>query len=145
MLAIIVLAGAFIAPNFVRWSDYRGRMEELATEMLGTPVTVRGEIDFTLLPQPRLRFSDVLVGSAEEPAATVDSVEAEFSLMDFLRDNYNVTQLVLRQPVVDFSVDESGFFGSGVSLAKGSGGVGLGRTTIEGATIRLMDRRSGET
>ena len=145
MLAIIVLAGAFIAPNFVRWSDYRGRMEELATEMLGTPVTVRGEIDFTLLPQPRLRFSDVLVGSAEEPAATVDSVEAEFSLMDFLRDNYNVTQLVLRQPVVDFSIDESGFFGSGVSLAKGSGGVGLGRTTIEGATIRLMDRRSGET
>nr|WP_295886139.1 AsmA family protein [uncultured Devosia sp.] len=145
MLAIIVLAGAFIAPNFVRWSDYRGRMEELATDMLGTPVTVRGDIDFTLLPQPRLRFSDVLVGPADEPAATVDSVEAEFSLMDFLRDNYNVTRLVLRQPVIDFSIDESGFFGSGVSLAAGSGGVGLGRTTIEGATVRLMDRRSGET
>lgn len=145
MLAIIVLAGAYIAPNFVRWSDYRGRMEELATGMLGTPVTVRGEIDFTLLPQPRLRFSDVLVGSAEEPAATVDSVEAEFSLMDFLRDNYTVTRLVLRQPVVDFTIDESGFLGSGVSLAAGSGGVGLGQTTIVGATLRLMDRRSGET
>lgn len=144
-LAIIVLAGAFIAPNFIRWSDYRGRMEELATGMLGTPVTVRGDIDFTLLPQPRLRFSDVLVGSPEEPAATVDSVEAEFSLMDFLRDNYTVTRLLLRQPVVDFTVDESGFFGSGVSLAQGNGGVGLGQTTIVGATIRLMDRRSGET
>lgn len=145
MLAIIVLAGAFIAPNFVRWSDYRGRMEELATDVLGTPVTVRGDIDFTLLPQPRLRFSDVLVGSAEEPAATVDSVEAEFSLMDFLRDNYNVTRLVLRQPVVDFSIDESGFLGSGVTLADGAGGVGLGDTAIVGATVRLMDRRSGET
>ena len=145
LLAIIVLAGAFIAPNFIRWSDYRGRMEELATSVLGTPVTVRGEIDFTLLPQPRLRFSDVLVGSPEEPAATVDNVEAEFSLMDFLRDNYNVTRLVLNGPVVDFSVDESGFFGSGVSLAEGSGGVGLGQTSIEGGTIRLMDRRSGET
>lgn len=145
MLAIIVLAGAFIAPNFVRWSDYRGRMEELATNVLGTPVTVRGDIEFTLLPQPRLHFSDVLVGSAEEPAATVDSVEAEFSLMDFLRDNYQVTHLVLRGPVVDFTVDESGFFGSGVTLAAGSGGVGLGQTTIEDATIRLMDRRSGES
>lgn len=144
MLAIIVLAAAFIAPNFVRWSDYRGRMEELATSVLGTPVTVRGEIDFTLLPQPRLRFSDVLVGSPEEPAATVDSVEAEFSLMDFLRDNYNVTRLVLRGPVIDFTVDESGFLGSGVTLAEGTGGVGLGQTTIEGATLRLMDRRSGE-
>lgn len=145
LLAIIVLAGAFIAPHFIRWSDYRGRMEELATNMLGTPVTVRGEIDFTLLPQPRLRFSDVLVGSPEAPAATVDSVEAEFALMDFLRDNYNVTRLVLRQPVIDFTVDESGFFGSGVALAEGTGGVGLGETSVVGATVRLMDRRSGET
>ena len=145
LLAIIVLAGAFIAPHFIRWSDYRGRMEELATNMLGTPVTVRGEIEFTLLPQPRLRFSDVLVGSPEEPAATVDSVEAEFSLIDFLRDNYNVTSLILRQPVIDFAVDESGFFGSGVALAAGSGGVGLGQTTVVDATVRLMDRRSGET
>lgn len=144
MLAIIVLAGAFIAPNFVRWSDYRGRMEELATSVLGTPVTVRGEIDFTLLPQPRLRFSDVLVGSPEEPAATVDSVEAEFSLMDFLRDNYSVTRLVLHRPVIDLTVDESGFLGSGVTLGEGTGGVALGQTTIEGATVRLMDRRSGE-
>ena len=145
LLAIIVLAGAFIVPHFIRWSDYRGRMEELATNMLGTPVTVRGEIDFMLLPQPRLRFSDVLVGSPEEPAATVDSVEAEFSLIDFLRDNYNVTSLILRQPVIDFAVDESGFFGSGVALAAGSGGVGLGQTTVVDATVRLMDRRSGET
>ncbi|MDF2798222.1 MAG: AsmA family protein [Devosia sp.] len=90
-LAIIVLAGAFIAPHFIRWSDYRGRMEELATSVLGTPVTVRGDIAFSLLPHPRLEFSDVLVGSPEEPAATVDAVEAEFSLMDFLQDNYNVT------------------------------------------------------
>lgn len=144
MLAIIVLAGAFIAPYFISWSDYRGRMEELATAMLGTPVTVRGDIEFSLLPQPRLQFADVLVGSPEEPAATVDSIEAEFSLMDFLRDNYNITSLVLRQPVIDFTVDESGFFGSGVSVAGGEDGIGLGQTTIVDATVRLMDRRSGE-
>ncbi|WP_332702463.1 AsmA family protein [Devosia sp.] len=143
-LAIIVLGGAFIAPYFIHWSDYRGRMEELATSVLGTPVTVRGNIEFTLLPQPVLRFSDVLVGEPEEPAATIDSVEAEFSLMDFLRDNYNVTRLVLRQPVIDFTVDESGFFGSGVSVASTSG-VGLGNASIIDATVRLMDRRSGES
>lgn len=144
MLAIIVLGGAFIAPHFVRWSDYRLRMEELATNVLGTPVTVRGDIEFSLLPQPRLAFSNVLVGSPEEPAATVDSVEAEFSLMDFLRDNYTMTRLVLRGPVVDFTVDESGFFGSGVTLAEGNGGVALGQTSIENGTFRLADKRRGE-
>ncbi|ODT83647.1 MAG: hypothetical protein ABS76_01630 [Pelagibacterium sp. SCN 64-44] len=144
MLAIIVLGGAFIAPHFVRWSDYRLRMEELASNVLGTPVTVRGDIEFSLLPQPRLAFSNVLVGSPEEPAATVDSVEAEFSLMDFLRDNYAMTRLVLRGPVVDFTVDESGFLGSGVTLSEGNGGVALGQTSIENGTFRLADRRRGE-
>lgn len=144
MLAIIVLAGAFLAPRFIQWGDYRGRMEELATGVLGTPVTIRGDIEFSLLPQPRLQFADVLVGSPEEPAATVDRVEAEFSLMDFLRDNYNITRLVLRGPVIDFSVDESGFLVSGVDVAGGGGGVALGDTSIVDATIRLMDRRAGE-
>jgi hypothetical protein len=145
MLAIIVLAGAFLAPRFVQWGDYRGRMEELATGVLGTPVTIRGDIEFSLLPQPRLSFTNVLVGSPEEPAATVDSVEAEFSLMDFLRDNYNVTRLVLRGPVIDFDIDESGFFGSGVTLSSGGGGVVLSETSIVDATIRMMDRRAGDS
>jgi len=144
LLAIIVLGGAFIAPHFIRWSDYRLRMEELATAMLGTPVTVRGNIEFTLLPQPRLHFDDVLVGSTEAPAATVDSVEADFSLMDFLRDNYNITRLVLSRPVIDFTVDENGFFGSGVSLETGNGGVGLSQATVIGGTVRLIEERTGE-
>lgn len=141
MLAIIVLSSAFIAPYLIHWADYRSRMEALATGVLGTPVTIRGEIAFALLPQPRLNFSDVLVGSPEEPAATVDSVEVEFSLMDFLRDNYDVTRLVLRGPVIDFSIDESGLFGSGVSVAAAGGGVALAQASIVDGTIRLMDRR----
>jgi len=144
LLAIIVLAGAFIAPRFIQWGDYRGRMEELATGVLGTPVTIRGDISFSLLPQPSLKLADVLVGSPEEPAATVDSVEAEFSLMDFLRDNYNVTRLVLRGPVIDFTIDESGLFGSGVAVGGNEAGVGLGQASILDATVRLIDRRSGE-
>ncbi|MGV8832046.1 MAG: AsmA family protein [Devosia sp.] len=142
VLAIIVLGGAFIVPYMIDWGDYRARMETLASGALGTPVTIRGDIAFALLPQPRLSFTDVLVGSAEEPAATVDSVEAEFSLMDFLRDNYDVTKLVLRGPVIDFSIDESGLFGSGVSVDAAGGGVALAQARIIDGTIRLMDRRA---
>jgi hypothetical protein len=144
LLAIIVLAGAFLAPRFIQWGDYRTRMEELATDVLGTPVTIRGDIDFALLPRPRLNLADVLVGSPEEPAATVDRVEAEFSLLEFLRDDYNVTKLVLVAPVVDFTLDESGLFGSGVTIAPQGNPVTLSQATIQNATIRLMDQRSGE-
>ena len=144
-LAIIVLAGAFIAPRFIHWGDYRVRMEELASGLLGTPVTIRGDIDFSLLPQPRLVFTNVLVGSPEEPAATVDAVEAEFSLIDFLRDNYVLQRFVLDGPVVDFTIDESGLFGSGVVLAADTSGVALGDTDIRNGTLRLFDRRTNQT
>ena len=145
LLAIIVLGGAFLAPRFIQWGDYRVRMEELASGMLGTPVTIRGDIEFSLLPQPRLVFTNVLVGSPEEPAATVDTVEAEFSLLDFLRDNYVLTSFVLDGPVVDFAIDESGLFGSGVTLASDDNGVGLGETEIRNGTMRLFDRRTEQT
>jgi len=145
LLLIVVLAGAFVAPRFIHWGDYRGRMEELASTVLGTPVTIRGDIDFSLLPQPRLKLADVLVGSPEEPAATVDSVEAEFSLLDFLRDNYTVTKLVLVAPVLDFTIDDSGFFGSGVSLTSSSGAVAFSQATVQDGTVRLLDRRSSES
>ena len=140
LLAILVLAGAFIAPRFIQWSDYRERMEVLASNVLGAEVTIRGDIDFTLLPQPRLHFTDVVVGDIEGPAATVGSIEADFSLLDFLRDNYNLTRLVLRQPVIDFTVDESGLFGSGITPS--GSGVGLAQASIEDATFRLEDVRA---
>lgn len=143
MLAIIVLAAAFLAPRFIQWGDYRDRMQVLASSVLGAEVTIRGDIEFSLLPQPRLSFTDVVVGQPEHPTATVEEVEAEFALMDFLRDNYNVTSLVLRDPVVNLAIDDNGLFGSGVDISSGDG-VALEHARIENGAIRLADARSQE-
>ncbi|ODT68735.1 MAG: hypothetical protein ABS75_19420 [Pelagibacterium sp. SCN 63-23] len=144
LFAILVLAAAFIVPRFVQWGDHRDRMEALATGVLGAEVTIRGDIGFSLLPTPRLEFSDVIVGDAESPVASVAEVEAEFALMDFLRDNYTVTALVLRRPVVDLVIDENGLFSSGVDIAGAGSGVALGHATIENGGIRLTDLRADE-
>lgn len=143
LIAIIALTGAFILPRFIQWGDYRERMEELASGVLGADVTIRGDIEFSLLPQPHLSFTDVLVGSPEEPAATVDAVEADFSLMDFLRDNYHVTKLLLREPVLDITIDDSGFASTGLNVTGQGGGVALMQTSIVNATLRIIDERSG--
>lgn len=148
VLAIIVLAGAFIVPRFIQWGDYRDRMQVLASGVLGTPVTIRGDIAFSLLPQPKLHFSDVVVGPPEDPAATVATVDAEFSLMDFLRDNYKVTKLVLEQPVVDLKLDDSGLLASGFNItedAQSATHLALGQANIVDGSVRLADARSGET
>ncbi|MEO8685589.1 MAG: AsmA family protein, partial [Devosia sp.] len=146
VLAILVLGGAFIVPRFVQWGDYRERMEALASGVLGADVVIRGSIDFSLLPQPRLSFSDVLVGPPEQPAATIGAVEADFSLLEFLRDDYQVTRLVLREPVFDVAVDESGLFGSGISFGTSSDSrISLQQASIVDGSIRLADVRAGET
>lgn len=145
LIAILVLAGAFIVPRFVQWGDYRDRMEALASDVLGADVSIRGDIAFSLLPQPRLQFSDVLVGSADDPIATVAGVEAEFELINFLRDDYDVTALVLREPAVRLEIDENGLFGAEVALAEAGHGVALGQARIVDGRIELTDRRSGTT
>lgn len=144
MLAIVVLAAAFIVPRFIQWGDYRDRMEALASTVLGAEVSIGGDIEFSLLPQPRLHFSDVVVGAPDAPAASVAGVEAEFALMDFLRDNYTITALVLHDPVIDLAIDENGLFGSQVAIAPATNGVALGQARVENGTLRLTDRRSGE-
>ena len=144
IFAIVVLAGAFIAPLFIQWSDYRDRMEVLASNVLGAEVTIRGDIAFSLLPRPRLEFSDVVVGDIESPSARVGSVEAEFALFDFLRDNYNVTALRLVRPVIDLVLDENGLFSSGVDLSGAGGSVVLGHARVADGSIRLTDLRADD-
>ncbi|UYO00756.1 MAG: AsmA family protein [Devosia sp.] len=145
VLAILVLTAAFLVPRFVQWNDYRDRMETLATSVLGADVTINGAIEFSLLPQPQLRFSDVIVGSTEAPAATVAEVEAQFSLLEFLRDIYNVTALTLHQPVVNLVIDENGLVGSAVDFNGAGSGLALGQARIENGSVRLEDLRAEQT
>jgi len=144
LLAIVVLAAAFVAPRFIQWGDYRDRMEELSSSVLGADVTILGDIEFTLLPQPRLRFSDVVVGNLEEPTVTVEAVDAEFALMEFLRDQYSLTQLVLTGPVLDLTIDESGLLTSGITVSEGgsAGNVSLEQARVIDGRVRLADYRA---
>src|SRR5690606_1267593 len=118
VVAILAIAAAFIVPNFIPWVEYRDRMEAMAGEALGAPVTIAGEIRFSLLPQPKLEFSEVSVGPAGAPSMTVRRVEADFSLVDFIRDRYSVTRLLLDQPEIILGVKADGTIDAGFSLAE---------------------------
>ncbi|MCF6302733.1 MAG: AsmA family protein, partial [Devosiaceae bacterium] len=94
ILAILILGAAFVVPRLMDWNDYRARLEALAEANLGTDVIIGGKIEFTLLPQPKIRFGKTFIGAAFSPMLEIDSIEAEFSLMDFLRDQFVITKLI---------------------------------------------------
>ena len=148
VLAIFTIAAAYLVPRFIQWGDYRDRMQAVTSEALGAPVAITGDIDFTLLPQPQLTFSDVVVGAPGSPAMTVGRVEAQFSLIDFFRDRYLVTRLVLDQPVLHVDINAVGRVVSGLRLAQSVSTdthVAVANAQIVAAQVVVADARSGDT
>lgn len=146
LIAILVLAAAFVVPRFLDWDAYKPRMEAMASEALGTDVTIAGRMEFALLPQPRLRIEDVRVGSAFDPVGRAEAVEADFSLMDFLRDRYQVTRLTLISPEINLTVNGNGEIETPIDLAEtdSASNVSIANATFENGTVRLTDMRGEE-
>lgn len=145
-LAILLLAAAFVVPSFVPWGQYRDRLAEIAGKVLGSPVRIDGDVSFSLLPQPKLQFANVSAGPADAPHLTVERVEADFSLIDFLRDRYNVTRLQLDGPTVNIDVGADGSVDTGIALAHAvDSNISVANALITGGTIKLNDSRSGAT
>lgn len=145
-LAIVVMVAAFIVPRYYDWNPYRARLEAMASEALGTPIQIRGDLKLTILPQPRLTLNDVVVGRPEAPVARAATVEAEFELMEFLRDRYQVSDLRIEQPVFALRVDEAGQLVAPVNLPRqvSTNNVAIRNATISGGTVTLSDGRTGE-
>lgn len=146
VLAILLLAAAFVVPSFIPWGQYRDRLAAIAGEVLGAPVRIEGDVAFSLLPQPKLTFSNVSAGPADAPNLTVERVEADFSLIDFLRDRYNVTRLQLDGPTVTIEVTADGSVDTGIALARSvNSNIAVANALITGGTVKLHDSRAGET
>lgn len=143
-LAILLLAAAFLVPGYVPWSNYRANLEAMASEAMGQPVTIAGDIHFTLLPEPHLEFADVSVGTGGA-ALSVGQVDARFSLLDFLRDRYTITQLGLTRPQLTLGIGADGALSMPLPLggAPTTARVAIAAAEISGGSLVLTDARSG--
>ena len=146
-LMILAIVAAFFVPNYWDWNPYRARLEAMAEEALGAPVTIRGDLHLSILPQPRMILDDVLVGPPDAPVAEIGRIEAEFALMEFLRDRYDVAELVLENPRFHFDIGADGTFAFPINLASqvSTTNVAIRNADITGAEVTLNDRRTGET
>src|SRR5690606_17910300 len=122
-------------------------MEQMAAEALGVEVGIAGDMSFTLLPQPRLHFENARLGPAQAPVGAARLVEADFSLMDFLRDRFTVTQLRLIEPELNLVINERGELQTPITLAENPSvsNVSIANARFEHGTVRLTDMRGGQS
>ncbi len=89
----------------------------------------------------KARIHQSAVGPVSAPVLEVRQVDAEFSLLDFLRDQYKVTGLTLDEPVVNLAVAADGSVSPGFALADSAGNsnVSIANATVVDGAVRLAD------
>jgi len=147
LLAILLMGAAFIVPHFMNWDAYKPRMEALASEALGIEVSIAGDMGFTLLPQPQLRIADIRLGPPDNPLGRAQQVQANFSLMDFLRDRYMVTDLALTGPELNLTINEQGQLETPIVLADNAiaSNVSIAHARFSEGVFAVTDQRSGNS
>lgn len=62
-VGVLLVAAILVAPSFIDWNAHKKQISELVREETGRDLTIRGNIDVTILPSPALRVEDVSLSS----------------------------------------------------------------------------------
>jgi AsmA family/AsmA-like C-terminal region len=111
-LMVTALALLFGGPYFVDWNSYRGIFEEEASRVLGREVRVSGNVNLRLLPAPYVRFEKIRIADLGAHGGNsifrADSFTMWLSVPPLLRGVLEANQVMLKRPVVQLAIDETG-------------------------------------
>lgn len=145
-LLVLLLTAALVVPPFVDWSGYRAEFEREASQILGRPVHVTGDVSARLLPFPSVAFSDVRVGADNEhPVMTVDTFSMDAELMPFLRGQLLIFDMRVERPNTIISLDKDGKVDWAIrpSTPLDPAQIKVERLSITDGTATLIDEASG--
>lgn len=142
---ILALVTALIGPFLVDWGQWRAVFEREATAIVGLPVKVLGDVEARLLPSPRIRFGDMVIGDIERPLARVGRFDLELEAAPLLKGERRIAAMVFDRPIVEVAIDAAG---RPVWPKTATAGAAPETVSIEAARvvdgrISLFDERSG--
>ncbi|HLG79634.1 MAG TPA: AsmA family protein [Bradyrhizobium sp.] len=106
---ILALIAALIGPYFIDWNQFRPQFEAEATQIIGAPVRVSGELQARLLPTPTLRLGSVTVGGRNDlDKVRADKLDVEFSLGELMRGQWRANELTIGGLSLDLGLDRDG-------------------------------------
>lgn len=139
---ILALVTALIGPIFVDWGTHRAVFEAEASRIVGLPVRVLGDVDARLLPSPRVRFGDVVIGDLARPVARVGRFELDLDVAGLIRGETRVSDLVLDRPSIDLTLEADGRLSGLPHQGADLGDVRIETVRFVDGRVRLVDRRS---
>ena len=150
-----VLVALGVAIVLMPLDAFRGPIENAATTALKRQVRIAGAIHLTLFPQLGISLGEVSVanamGARDPQMVTVESIVVGARLMPLFSRRLEVTEIVLKKPVIHLEVGGDGTGNWQISKdepAAQSGGaaggtLGVENARIEDGSISYFDSRSG--
>ncbi len=97
---VLIIAILIIVPMFVDVQKYKPQIEKRASEALGRPLTLGGDLHLSLFPWIGLSFSDLHVGNPpgfkEKDLLSVKSFEVRVKLIPLLSKDIQVKRFMLK-------------------------------------------------
>lgn len=104
ILAIILVAAAFLLPAVIPTSAYRDRVETAASNALNRDVSLAGDVSLTILPRVQVVARDVSIANAEgfgeEDFAEMREMRVGVRLIPLLSRRVEITEFVLVEPTI---------------------------------------------
>ncbi|HWK86349.1 MAG TPA: AsmA-like C-terminal region-containing protein [Xanthobacteraceae bacterium] len=137
---IAAIVAALGAPLFVDWNAWRPEFEQRASALVGTPVTIKGSIEASILPTPAFVMRDVTVGDAAQGTGlTAGQIRGILSLGALFRGAVEAEEIVFTKPTLRLTLGADGRIA--VKKTEGEPGpLSVSRFTIEGGRLVLDDR-----
>ena len=165
-LIVMLIAAALIAPSFIDWTGYKGRITAAIEDATGLSLAIDGDIGLTILPSPTLAVSGLrVVGAGDSEFVQLSELRVKIGIPALLEGRIDVASVTLVKPFINLLIDENGASnwsvvasngGSGGSSSDGQSGsldgsaasgsdfnISLSRLLVEDGSLRYRDLVGG--
>ncbi|MEX0840006.1 MAG: AsmA family protein [Parvibaculum sp.] len=112
-IIVALLFAALVGPNLIDWNKFRGEIEAQASNTVGMPVRIDGDIRLRILPAPHMTLGKVKIANTHSAArsahiATFDEIDAEVGLTPLIGGDIKVTSVRVVRPQINLEVMPDG-------------------------------------
>lgn len=151
-LLLLAGASAWLLPRWLDWDRHRGALAEIASERLGRPVALEGQVALVLLPQPRLEASRIVIGqAADEIQMSARALRLRLDLWALLLGRLEVRELALVGADIRLPWPPTSLPGltpppwlTALDARLEESRIQIGGAVVEGVNARLMAGEIGE-
>ncbi len=126
---VLIIAAAFIIPQFVDVQKYKPAIEQKVAEATGRPFTLGNDIDLSVFPWVGVKLTDLHLGNPdgykEKDMVSVKNFEVRLKVMPLLSKRIEIKTFVLEGPVIYLEKLKNGnanWLGMGVKQDKKAAG-----------------------